>query len=410
MHAPPVLHARLSQILQHAIAERDGSLAPRTPFPRLVAAAALVTPLLCSPPFDALHSTQLHPPLRAEMLAASNDQCSLAGLASVPVAPVAAAVTPSAGLAPPAAASHGVSPTPSPPHALPHFHAQQPQPNQQQQPHSQNIWANGAHAAPPRQSPPPPPPAFAAAAAADSSRAAATAAYPGGPAQPYDRNRDVRDREATLRQAANSGFAPKRPSSSASSSSFPSDRERDDPRSGGSGSSGGSWNRGRGAAQEDEQEGSRYKRQRGPDGGGRSTSPTEHDPTAGLGTNPFVSGSDKLLHDQMKKHGSKAAAEAAIRRDREAAMAASNAAAAPPASGVAKSLGGKRKGFVPPYAKKPEEASSTGPLNPMLRTALAGPNGKVHACDAATGAKHASGKYCRGGTFFATVHPLTSAF
>jgi hypothetical protein len=123
------------------------------------------------------------------------------------------------------------------------------------------------------------------------------------------------------------------------------------------------------------------------------------------GPNPFQTGNERLVQDNIKKYGNRAAAEAAIKRDREAAnignggggggiygQSASNsnsnsaAAAATAAAAAAKSLGGnKRKAFVPPYRKKDEpdsagggggDAASNSALSPMMRTALAGPHGK----------------------------------
>jgi len=194
----------------------------------------------------------------------------------------------------------------------------------------------------------------------------------------------MQGRDNALRQASSSGFAPKRPLSNSSGYSA---AERDEKYGSGGSSGGGSgggrssaWDRGYGG----DDDAPRYKRQRG----NRSSSPpadddddgrpnkSAADPTGGLGANPFVSGTDKLLADAVKKHGNKAAAEAAIRRDREAANAANAGAAGTAGS---KSLGGKRKGFVPPY-KKTEEATTAeanGPINPMLQKALAGPSGKA---------------------------------
>ena len=267
--------------------------------------------------------------------------------------------------------------------------AQQSGPQSQQYP--QQPYAKNGLA--PRHSPPPPGHSFTASAADSSYAAAATSApvppathvaraspSPTGPSAaatsaagaPFDRQRDARDREATLRQAAHSGYAPKRPAAQTAGGTSGggagySEREE------GRGSSA-RWDR-----KESEDGEGRFKRQRGSGASDSSSSLPDTSAAPSLPANPFVSGNDKLLQDAMKKHGSRAAAEAAIRRDREAANNAASSAAT--STTAAKSLGGKRKGFVPPYAKaKVEEpsisASSSGPINNALALALAGPHGK----------------------------------
>ena len=208
----------------------------------------------------------------------------------------------------------------------------------------------------------------------------------------FDRDRDARDRDAALRNAEQSGWAPSKPSLQT--------------RVGGIGASNGpegqnenrkppsAWStrdRDRGFEDVEGDERaipSRYAKRARTESPEPPLSPSSSAPA--LASNPFITGNAKLADDLTKKFGSRAAADQVMKRQREESIAAGIGNAPP----QPKSLGGKRNKFTPPYRKAQGEddanntnasassSSSTtvsGPtssLTPMMRAALAGPNGK----------------------------------
>lgn len=360
-HRPTTMHSALPSIgpalrdlLPPTASTAASARAPR-PFPALADASVLGRSLLCAPAMAGLHSRLQWPPMRAEALRCAHaDGCRLSGKKDR---------TQTSGLAGAAAspASSAVAAT----------GLQQSSMAAAQSAVQSVSAANGAR---PRH-PSPPAPTFA---SADSHAAAAasTPVAPAASANPWNRHVIA----ASAAAAAQAGFS--------RDTRDPSSNKRANPAAGGGSyqrddappSSQQQYRNGGGAgrkADDADSDGGRFKRPRGSSSSVSSASPTPPDPSdaaPALPANPFVTGSDKLMQDAIKKHGSKAAAEAALKRDRDAS--ASAAAAASTSSTAARSLGGKR--FVPPYAKKDSgsSASSSGPINPMLALALAGPHGK----------------------------------
>jgi hypothetical protein len=184
-------------------------------------------------------------------------------------------------------------------------------------------------------------------------------------------------RQAALRQAEETGRAPAKLITS----------YNENPRSSGpahgnshSGSLGRSWSmRDREPGFEDVEGDERAPRKKA-----RAEDP-DSPPAASASGTPFVSGNQKYAEDLAKKYGSRAQADAAMKRQREEAASAE-------ASTTSKSLGGKaRAKFTPPYRKPagsegPAESKEAKPasnpgsaisnaVTPMLAKALAGPNG-----------------------------------